>query len=260
MREALAPAVRALEDLLGAARPVVVSAAGLDRWHEVFRTLQGAEAWAAHGAWLEQAKPRIGPFLVERLRLAATLGAAEIAAAQAERAAIRARLDDLLADDALLLLPSAPCAAPLIDAPLAEHERIRAQLIGITSIASLGGLPQVSLPLARVAEGPVGLSLLAGRGRDTLLLDLVAGPLAALAASGRRLSRGRLRHIEAPARRSCQAGRSRRSVLPRPRAGRRRPAALLNHPARDRWHKARQARQALAPRSPRTTTCGPTAS
>ena len=180
VREALAPAVRALEDLLGAARPVVVSAAGLDRWHEVFRTLQGAEAWAAHGAWLEQAKPRIGPFLVERLRLAATLGAAEIAAAQAERAAIRARLDDLLADDALLLLPSAPCAAPLIDAPMAEHERIRAQLIGITSIASLGGLPQVSLPLARVAEGPVGLSLLAGRGRDTLLLDLVAGPLAAL--------------------------------------------------------------------------------
>ncbi len=180
VRDALDPAVRAVEALLGAARRVVVSADGLDRWHEVFRTLQGAEAWAAHGAWIEQAKPRIGPFLVERLRLAATLGAAEIAAARAERAAIRTRLDDLLAGDALLLLPSAPCAAPLIDAPMAEHERIRAQLIGITSIASLGGLPQVSLPLARVAAGPVGLSLLAGRGRDTLLLDLVAGPLAAL--------------------------------------------------------------------------------
>ena len=55
---------------------------GLDRWHEVFRTLQGAEAWAEHGAWIEQAKPRIGPFLVERLRLAATLDAAEVAAAE----------------------------------------------------------------------------------------------------------------------------------------------------------------------------------
>ena len=180
VRAALAPAVRAVEAVLGAARPVVVSEGGLDRWHEVFRTLQGAEAWSQHGAWIEQAKPRIGPFLVERLRLAATLGGDEVAAAKAQRATIGARLDELLADDAVLLLPSAPCAAPRIDAPMAEHERIRAQLIAITSIASLGGLPQVSLPLGRVAEGPVGLSLLAGRGRDTLLLDLVAGPLAAL--------------------------------------------------------------------------------
>ena len=69
---------------------------------------------------------------------------------------------------------------------LAEHERVRALLIGITSIASLGGLPQVSLPLARVPEGPVGLSLLAGRGCDTVLLDLVAGRLGALPAASAR--------------------------------------------------------------------------
>jgi Asp-tRNA(Asn)/Glu-tRNA(Gln) amidotransferase A subunit family amidase len=37
-----------------------------------------------------------------------------------------------------------------------------------------GGLPQVSLPLARLAAGPVGLSLIAPPGRDALLLDLVA--------------------------------------------------------------------------------------
>ena len=179
-RAALHPAVRAVEEVLGPARPVTVSEAGLDRWHEVFRTLQGAEAWAAHGAWIEQEKPRIGPLLVERLRLAATLGAEQVAAARAERAAIRERLDRLLAGGALLLLPSAPCVAPRIEATLAEHERIRAQVIGITSIASLGGLPQVSLPLGRLPEGPVGLSLLAGRGGDGVLLDLVAGALGGL--------------------------------------------------------------------------------
>jgi amidase len=161
---------------------VTVSAAGLDRWHDVFRTLQGAEAWAAHGAWIERARPNIGPFLVERLRLAARLGAAQVEAARAQRAALSQRLDRLLADGALLLLPSAPCPAPRIDASMAEHERIRAQVIGITSIASLGGLPQVSLPAARVPEGPVGLSLAAARGADGMLLDLVAGPLAALRA------------------------------------------------------------------------------
>jgi amidase len=182
VRAALLPAIRAVEQVLGPARPVTVSAAGLDRWHDVFRTLQGAEAWAAHGAWIERARPNIGPFLVERLRLAARLGAAEVEAARAQRAALSQRLDRLLADGALLLLPSAPCPAPRIEASMAEHERIRAQVIGITSIASLGGLPQVSLPAARVPEGPVGLSLAAARGADGMLLDLVAGPLAALRA------------------------------------------------------------------------------
>jgi amidase len=180
VREALGPAVRAVEAVLGKARPVTVSEAGLDRWHEVFRILQGAEAWAAHGGWIERAKPRIGPLLVERLRLAAALTAAEVAAARAERAAICERLDRLLADGALLLLPSASCAAPSIEASLAEHERVRVQVIGITSIASLGGLPQDSLPLARLPEGPVGLSLAAGRGGDALLLDLAAGALGGL--------------------------------------------------------------------------------
>jgi amidase len=179
-QDALRPAIRALEERLGAARPVTVSADGLDAWHEVFRTLQGAEAWAEHGAWIESARPRIGPFLVERLRLAAALTRDEVAAAEARRALIRRRLDELLGDDALLLLPSAPGPATRVDAAMAEHERVRVRTIGITCIASLGGLPQVSLPLARVAEGPVGLSLLAGRGQDALLLDLVASGIGEL--------------------------------------------------------------------------------
>jgi amidase len=178
--QALGPAIGAVESELGEARPVIVSADGLDAWYAVLRTLQAAEAWAEHGPWLERAKPRIGPYLALRLRLASTVTAAEVARAQAARTAIRARLDRLLEGDALMLLPSAAGPAPLIDAPMAEHERVRAATIGITCIASLGGLPQVSLPLGRLPEGPVGLSLLAGRGRDTLLLDALAGPLGAL--------------------------------------------------------------------------------
>ncbi|MCE3250684.1 MAG: amidase [Geminicoccaceae bacterium] len=165
-QDALRPAIRALEERLGAACQVTVSADGLDAWHEVFRTLQGAEAWAEHGAWIESARPRIGPFLVERLRLASALTRDEVAA--------------VLGDDALLLLPSAPGPATRVDAAMAEHERVRVRTIGITCIASLGGLPQVSLPLARVAEGPVGLSLLAGRGQDEVLLDLVASGIGEL--------------------------------------------------------------------------------
>ena len=69
--------------------------------------------------------------------------------------------------------------------PLAEHEAVRARVIGITCIASLGGLPEVSLPLARIATGPVGLSLVAPRGSDGLLLDLIEAGIGKLRPAGR---------------------------------------------------------------------------
>ena len=180
LAQALHPAIRAVEAELGTARPLIVSADGLDAWYAVLRTLQAAEAWAEHGPWLDRAKPGIGPYLVERLRLASTVTAAEVARAAAARAEIRERLDRLLEGDALLLLPSAAGPPPLIEAPMEEHERVRAATIGITCIASLGGLPQISLPLGRLPEGPVGLSLLGARGADHLLLDLLTGPLRSL--------------------------------------------------------------------------------
>jgi amidase len=175
------PALRAglaeVEQVLGPAQPVTVSEEGLDAWYDTFRTLQGAEAWAAHGAWIEQARPRLGPQCATRFGFAATIDAAASARARAARAAISGRLDALLADGALLIVPSAAGIAPRADATAGEHEAVRDRVIGITSIAGLGALPQVSLPLARLETGPVGLSLIAARGQDEQLLDLVAGPL-----------------------------------------------------------------------------------
>jgi amidase len=173
VEDALRPAIKHLEAWLGEAEPVTVSDDGLDNWYDVFRTLQGAEAWAAHGAWIESARPRLGPLLQERLRFVKTIAEDEIAAAQERRLAICGRLDELLGTAAVLILPSAAGVAPRVDATVAEHEAVRVRVIGITSIASLSGLPQVSLPLARLDAGPVGLSLIAPRRRDGLLLDLV---------------------------------------------------------------------------------------
>ena len=171
---ALRPAIRHLEAWLGAAEPVAVSHDGLDSWYKVFRTLQGAEAWAAHGAWIETARPRLGPLLRERLQFVRAITGDEVREAVDRRRAICDRLDELLGADAVLILPSAAGVAPRVDATVAEQEAVRARVISITCIASLCGLPQVSVPLVRLEAGPVGLSLIAPRGRDGLLLDLVA--------------------------------------------------------------------------------------
>jgi amidase len=50
----------------------------------------------------------------------------------------------------------------------------RARAFALLSIAGLARLPQISLPLATMAGCPLGLSLIAPRGRDRGLLDWVA--------------------------------------------------------------------------------------
>jgi amidase len=172
--DALAPAIARVEAALGLgpATPIEVAGGQLEDWYACFRTLQAAEAWANHGPWIEQTRPRLGPLLQIRLELAATVTAEAARAAATTRQSIRARLDDLLAADALLILPSAGGPAPPLDAPVTVQEAVRDRTIGINCIAGLGGLPQLSLPLARLAAGPIGLSLIAPRGHDATLLDL----------------------------------------------------------------------------------------
>jgi amidase len=177
---ALQAALADLEGVLGPAEPITVSQEGLDAWYEIFRTIQGAEAWEAHGPWIEQAKPKLGLQCATRFGFAAKIDAAAASRAREARAAISRRLDALLADGALLVVPSAAGVAPRVDATPGEHEAVRDRVIGITSIAGLGRLPQVSLPLARLAAGPLGLSVIAARGQDEQLLDLVAGGLGEL--------------------------------------------------------------------------------
>jgi amidase len=62
--------------------------------------------------------------------------------------------------------------APRLDASLSEQNAVRERTMGVTAIAGLAGLPEVSLPLGRVNGAPVGLSLVAAAGRDRALLAL----------------------------------------------------------------------------------------
>ena len=89
--------------------------------------------------------------------------------------AFEQRLDALLGDDVALILPSAAGVAPRIDATAMEHEAVRARVIGCLA-SSAGRLPQVSSRLGAWPRGQ-GLSLVAPRAGDAMLLDLVAaGP------------------------------------------------------------------------------------
>ncbi len=172
---ALGPALDRLAALLGPTAEVSVSGDGLGTlrdWLGHFRTLQLAEVWRCHGAWVTAAKPRLGPGVRERFAMAAEVGPDAVAAAAAARERITDHMAALLAGGAVLALPSARGIAPRRGAPAAELEDIRVSTLGLTCIAGLARLPQVSLPVAKVDGCPVGLGLIAAAGLDETLIDI----------------------------------------------------------------------------------------
>lgn len=177
---ALQPGVERVQALRGRARPVTVSEEGLPQWFQVFRALQGAEAWAQHGEWVKRVRPRLGPGVKERFEWAATIQPDEVEAGKRRREQITRRMDELLAGDAVLVLPTLPGIAPRRNTPPAELDDFRSFAMSLLCIAGLARLPQVSLPLGSVNGCPVGLSLVARRGGDTMLLAMAK----ALAAAG----------------------------------------------------------------------------
>jgi amidase len=169
---ALRPALGRVEQLIGPAQAVTAGDEPLAAWMGYFRVLQSAEAWACHGAWVQRANPRLGPGVKERVAWASSVDPRAVAQAKARREDITRRMAALLEADTVLLLPSAPGIAPLRNAPPEVLDDLRARALSMLCIAGLARLPQVSLPLATLEGCPLGLSLIAARGNDTMLLAL----------------------------------------------------------------------------------------
>jgi len=170
--KALKPAVDAAAKLFGTPQPVTVAAEGLQQWFAAFRTLQAAEVWAQHGTWITHTKPQLGPGVKERVQWASTITPREVGPAKSKREEIARRMSELLADNAVLLLPTVPGIAPKLNTPPGELEDFRGRAMSLLCIAGLARLPQVSIPAARIDGCPIGLSLVAARGADLMLLGV----------------------------------------------------------------------------------------
>ena len=170
---ALERAVARVEDAVGPAVDVSVAEGRLSHWFETFRIVQGASIWSNLGEWVTAARPRLGPGAKMRLDWAAGLDARTVAAGKADHAAILRRIESVLDAGDVLAIPTSPRAAPLKNTPIDDIEiRFRNQAMHLLCIAGLGGLPQVSLPMAEIDGLPLGLSLIGPRGADMQLLAL----------------------------------------------------------------------------------------
>jgi amidase len=171
-QRALLPAIRCVEERIGRAQPVTLSDDGLDRWSETFRILQAAEIWDSLGPWIEEVRPAFGPGIRERFAAAARLDPSLIGEAKKRRLSIRQRLAQILPAGTALLVPTAPHVAPALSSDNDGLETsYRHQAMNLLCVAGLGGLPQISLPMAELHGLPIGLSLIGDQGTDLPLLE-----------------------------------------------------------------------------------------
>ena len=181
---ALTGHLAAAEAALGQAMAINLAPETLAVVFEHFRHAQAEEAWATLGAWIEATKPGFGPGVGERFAAAKATDPAKAAAARRFRGVFRARLHGLLQGGAVLVYPTSPIPAPKLDVSPDWQQAIRERTLGVTAIAGLAGLCEVSIPGGSVEGAPVGLSLVAAPGRDRALLALAERVAAELTQAG----------------------------------------------------------------------------
>jgi amidase len=174
-------------------------------WDASFRIIQG---------WEIQHSPEMVPFvrahapeitlaagIQERMDIAAGITAEEVEEAMAQRRVYTSHMHSLLSPGTILCIPTAPCTAPppatphsevvavagavpsaVAGAAFKEKEKAAAErmanyrrdIMAMTTIAGLSGLPEITLPLVRDGElgHPLGLSFVGWSGADEVLLQL----------------------------------------------------------------------------------------
>ena len=173
IRDALAPAVARIAALLGSPEAVAMAGgADLGDWSKLIAVYREGEGWRSHRDWIERCKPTLSENGAMRMKLGAEIDDAALAAAEPARAVVRARMAELLADNAVLAMPAAPGVAPPVGGDQEETWAIVQRNARFNSVSPLAGLPQISLPLATVDGLPIGLGLTAAPGGDEMLLEI----------------------------------------------------------------------------------------
>jgi aspartyl-tRNA(Asn)/glutamyl-tRNA(Gln) amidotransferase subunit A len=138
----------------------------LDRAGAVFMALADSEGAGLHHAWLRTRAAEYDRGTRRRLLTASLVPAAAYHQAQRARALIRAAVSEALARHDLLVLPTAPTAAPPIAAgrdPIASREDAARRFFtrrAYGSPASLAGTPAISVPCGFTATGlPIGFQI-----------------------------------------------------------------------------------------------------
>jgi amidase len=136
-----------------------------------FWPLMSRQLWNSNGVWFEREHPVLAPGLEERFIQASRVTGAEFQAADAVRRRLSRALDALLRGNVIALFPTTHAPPPRRNSSFEVQMSYRGRTLELVCPASMGRLPQLVVPAVRADGGHVGLSLVAGFGRDRMLLS-----------------------------------------------------------------------------------------
>jgi len=140
------------------------------------RSLQSAESYAYHAAWVSRTPELYQPETLRRIRAGERVSKDDIPALKLKLAKSRQAIGAIFRDVDLLVMPTVPVLPPAID-ELKEHpEMLRPRelvLLRNTRPFNVWGLPAISVPCGFSATGlPIGLQIAGPHWKETLVLSL----------------------------------------------------------------------------------------
>ena len=147
----------------------------LQNWQHIYRILQQAEAESCLGGWVASNKPAFGSMIAQSFELIRNLDRSLIPPIVERRERYFHQINSFLTSVDLICIPTIPSPAP-VKGNFIKREGTGTGYypgaLSLTSIAGVGCLPQITLPVAEVGGVPVGLSLAARTGEDSFLLSI----------------------------------------------------------------------------------------
>jgi amidase len=157
----------------------LVGAEGRDpaTWLATHCQLQWAEIAASLGSWVASARPPFGKLIAANFRLLEQIDRPRLGERVALRERLATRLGSALASGAFLCIPTTSAPPPRLGHPFGDRadDPYMTPTLTLQTFATIGRLPQVTVPAGMVDGAPVGLSFLAAAGDDARLLAWLDG-------------------------------------------------------------------------------------
>ncbi|WP_051407521.1 amidase family protein [Nocardia sp. CNY236] len=170
---AIRSTVETLSEVLGCAVDTSFAFADFvsDESASMFANLVDREIWQTHGAWVREHRDAFHPLIAGRLRHAekvSDMPADQQRAEERTREVYRERMNSIVEDGSVIVLPVMPHLPPSRHADDAELAAYRLTTFRLTAPAGLSGCPQLVVPTSGRA---FGVGILAGHNAESALLD-----------------------------------------------------------------------------------------
>ncbi|KAJ9552815.1 hypothetical protein OSB04_016860 [Centaurea solstitialis] len=124
-----------------------------------------------HFEWIQKVKPALDPLISAQVQERSELSEKDIENFRTVKSELRSALNTLLKDDGILVIPTVSSPPSKLGAKeLSSEDHLMSEFL-LTSLASMSGCCQVTVPLGLFENYPVSVSFLARHGGDRFLLD-----------------------------------------------------------------------------------------